>query len=164
MQAVLHAERGQLHFGTQSFRAAFGKGGIRSDKQEGDGATPVGVLTLRRVLYRADRLAKPVCHVPLEPLARDDGWCDDPGDSAYNTHVHLPYPARHEVLWRKDGLYDLIGILGWNDAPVVPGRGSAIFLHVASADYAPTDGCIALSTPDMRTILAGGLTGILIPA
>ena len=144
----------------QVFRAALGRGGVRADKQEGDGATPAGILKLRRVLYRADRLPPPPCGVPLEPLAPNDGWCDDPRESAYNRMVTLPFAGGHEALWRADGIYDVIGVLGWNDAPVCPGRGSAIFLHVARADYAPSEGCIALALPDLRAVLAACVSAL----
>ncbi|WP_431282183.1 L,D-transpeptidase family protein [Humitalea sp. 24SJ18S-53] len=141
-------------------RCALGRGGIRADKEEGDGATPTGLLPLRRVFYRADRGAIPRAAVPVEPLAPEDGWCDDPTHPAYNTRILLPHPARHEELWRADGLYDVIGVLGWNDAPVVRGRGSAIFLHIARPDLSPTEGCIALAERDVRALLAAGLRGI----
>lgn len=65
-------------------------------------------------------------------------------------------------MWRQDGLYDLIGVLGWNDSPVQRGRGSAIFLHVARSDYAPTEGCIALALGDLRQLLARELTEVLV--
>ncbi len=149
-----------LHHEGKRYHAALGKGGIRAEKLEGDGATPAGLLPLRRVLYRADRLPRPRAAVPLCPLAPHDGWCDDPNDSAYNQPVRLPYDARHEALWRDDPLYDLIGILGWNDAPIVRGLGSAIFLHLARPDYTPTEGCIALALPDLLALLAAGLTAI----
>ena len=74
--------------------------------------------------------------------------------------VRLPYEARHEELWRRDGLYDVVGVLGWNDRPVERARGSAIFLHVASPDFAPTEGCVALALADLRGLLDRGLTGI----
>jgi len=139
------------------FRCALGRAGIvpAEAKREGDGATPAAVLPLRRLLFRADRLPRPTAAVPVEPIAPDDGWCDDPGDPAYNRMVRLPHPARHERLWREDGLYDLVGVLGWNDAPTVPGRGSAIFLHVASPGLGPTEGCIALALPDLLAVLPG---------
>jgi len=144
-------------------RAALGRGGVRGiDKQEGDGATPAGVLPLRRVLYRADRMPVPACAVPVEPIAPDDGWCDDVQHADYNRMVRLPHAARHEVLRRQDELYDVIGVLGWNDAPVRRGLGSAIFLHVARADYAPTEGCVALALPDLRQVLAMGVTQLLV--
>ena len=45
-------------------------------------------------------------------------------------------------------------VLGYNDDPPEPGRGSAIFLHLAKPDYAPTQGCVALSRSDMEAVLA----------
>ena len=55
---------------------------------------------------------------------------------------------------------DIVGVLGWNDTPVKRGMGSAIFLHVARSDYGPTEGCVALALPDLRRVLALGLTEI----
>jgi L,D-peptidoglycan transpeptidase YkuD (ErfK/YbiS/YcfS/YnhG family) len=149
-----------IHLQGGMWRCCIGRGGRQNHKQEGDGATPTGLLPLRRVLYRADRGPPPQTVVPIEPIAPDDGWCDDPADARYNRAVRLPYPARHEVLWRDDGLYDLIGVLGWNDAPVKRGEGSAIFLHIARPDYAPTDGCIALAAQDLCRMLAAGLSAV----
>jgi L,D-peptidoglycan transpeptidase YkuD (ErfK/YbiS/YcfS/YnhG family) len=117
-------------------------------------------LPLRRLLYRADRLAPPRAAVSAAPIAPDDGWCDDPGHAAYNTQIRLPHPARHEELWRADAIYDVIGVLGWNDMPVVRGRGSAIFLHLARPGFTPTEGCIALEQRDLLRVLADGLSAI----
>ncbi len=143
-------------------RAVCGRAGVTQTKQEGDGATPAGVLPLLRVLYRADRLAAPHCAVSVEPIGPADGWCDDPADPSYNQPVRLPYAGRHEALWRAEGIYDVIGVLGWNVAPVASGRGSAIFLHVAKPDYPPTAGCVALTLPDLLIALAAGLTAICV--
>ncbi len=143
----------QAACGGRVWRCAIGPGGATSDKREGDGATPAGCFPLRRVLYRPDRLARPETVLPVAPLVPRDAWCDDPEDSSYNQPVRLPYPARHERLWREDAIYDVIVILGHNDDPPVPGEGSAIFLHVAKADYAPTSGCIALALPGLREVL-----------
>ena len=143
-----------------TWRCAVGRAGLRADKQEGDEATPLGLLPLRRVLYRADRLARPRAAVPVEPLAPTDAWCDDPTSSHYNRPVQTPFAGRHEALWRDDALYDVVGVLGWNDAPVLRRRGSAIFLHVARPDGAPTEGCVALALPDLLACLAAGLTAI----
>ena len=99
----------------------------------------------------------------MAPLAPHDGWCDDPADAAYNRPVRLPHAARHEALWRGDGVYDVIGVLGWNDSPPVRGaqaRGSAIFLHLARDDWAPTEGCVALARADLLAVLAAGLTEV----
>lgn len=157
--ALVHAD-GRLAFRGAMLRCALGRGGVRADKREGDGATPAGLLALRRVYYRADRGPIPAAAVPIEPLAADDGWCDDAGHADYNRPVRLPHGARHEVLWRDDALYDVIGVLGWNDAPVLRGRGSAIFLHLARADYAPTEGCVALAGADLRWLLGAGVTAL----
>ena len=157
--AIVHPDH-RLVFQGLTYRCALGRGGIRADKQEGDGATPTGLLPLRRLLYRADRVAIPACAVPREPLAPNDGWCDDPTSRDYNRPIRLPHPARHEELWRTDAVYDLIGILGWNDTPVERNRGSAIFLHLARPDYTPTEGCIALALPDLQKILKSGLKSI----
>ncbi len=160
-QATLHPD-GTLTLGSMRCCAAIGRGGIRTHKREGDGATPAGLLPLRRVLYRADRTARPRAAVPAAPLAPHDGWCDDPSHADYNRPVRLPHDGRHEALWRADSVYDIIGVLGWNDAPVQRGDGSAIFLHVARPDLAPTEGCVPLALPDLRAVLDAGLTAILV--
>lgn len=163
MEAVVHPD-GRLIFGGRVLRAALGRGGVRADKQEGDGATPAGFFPVRRVLYRADRVPVPRAGVPREPIAPDDGWCDDPDHPDYNRQVRLPHPARCEELWRQDGLYDLVGVLGWNDAPAERGRGSAIFLHVARADFGPTEGCVALPLAEMQAVLDAGLSAVRVLA
>ena len=137
----------------RKLRCAIGRGGISGDKREGDGATPAGPFPVRRVLYRADRVSRPECVLASEAIAPADGWCDDPTDPLYNQRVQLPYAGRCEALWRDDALYDVVGVLGFNDAPVVPGRGSAIVLHVARPDFAPTEGCVALSRHDLLDVL-----------
>jgi len=163
-RAVVTAEPGSpvglFRWGREGFRCALGRTGISPDKREGDGGTPPGLLPLRRVLYRADRGAAPIAQVAVEPIAPTDGWCDDVNDPNYNRPVTLPYAASHEELWLRENVYDIIGVLGWNDAPVVKGRGSAIFLHVAAPDFGPTAGCIALTERDLRAVLAGGLKEI----
>jgi L,D-peptidoglycan transpeptidase YkuD (ErfK/YbiS/YcfS/YnhG family) len=141
-------------WGERRLRCALGRGGIGTEKHEGDGATPAGAFLMREVYYRPDRLTPFRTKLPLQPLDPADGWCDAPLDAAYNRPVTLPYGASAETLWREDGLYDLIVPLGYNDDPVVPGHGSAIFLHIARGDYAPTEGCVALSRDDLLAILA----------
>jgi L,D-peptidoglycan transpeptidase YkuD (ErfK/YbiS/YcfS/YnhG family) len=153
---------GRLCFAGRVLRCALGRGGVSGNKSEGDGATPAGRLPLRRLLWRADRLPRPRAAVAVAALHAADGWCDDPRHGRYNTQVRLPFSASHECLWREDGLYDIIGVLGWNDQPVVVGRGSAIFLHVAAADFAATAGCVALSREDLLAVLAAGLSGLVV--
>ncbi len=161
MQAIVRPS-GHLILRNEIFRAALGARGVLVNKEEGDEATPAGVLPLRRVLYRADRVPPSVCAVPVEPIGRNDGWCDDPLHRDYNKMIRLPHDGRHEELWRRDEVYDIIGVLGWNDAPVQKRRGSAIFLHVARPDYAPTQGCVALALTDLRRVLAAGVTALAV--
>lgn len=137
-------------------RCVVGRGGLARVKKEGDGATPIGRYPLRKVLYRPDRLpTPPKSGLPIEPISRDDGWCDDPRDPKYNRPVKLPYVGKAERMWRNDGLYDLLAVIGYNDSPPEPLRGSAIFLHVATPDLEPTEGCVALLLADLQEVIAG---------
>ena len=121
---LLVSPEGLARIAGQSFRCSLGSGGVRRDKREGDGATPAGEFPLRQAFYRPDRLAAPpATGLPRRPLRPDDGWCDDPASSSYNQPVKLPFPASHERLWREDGLYDLVVVVGYNDDP--PARAGA---------------------------------------
>ena len=102
------ATTGRLRWPGGDVACVLGRGGVRTDKREGDGATPVGRFVLRRVLWRADRLPPPETGLPLGAIAEDDGWCDSPEDPAYNRPVTRPYPASHEAMWRDDHLYDVV--------------------------------------------------------
>ena len=149
----------RAQWGDRTFRCAIGRGEIHHEKREGDGVTPVGRWPIRRVLYRADRLEKPETVFGCTAIGADDGWCDDPADPAYNRPVRLPYAASHERMTRDDGLYDVVVVLAHNDDPVIPGAGSAIFLHVARDDYGPTEGCVALALPDLLEVLKAAAPG-----
>lgn len=161
MRAVVTSD-GKFSVGGGEFRAALGHGGVRADKREGDGATPAGLLPLRFVLFRRDRGPVPACAMRVRAISPADGWCDDPANPHYNRLVRLPINASAEALWRDDAVYDIVGVLGWNDDPVQPGRGSAIFLHIARLDLVPTEGCVALARDDLLRVLALGLTEILV--
>jgi L,D-peptidoglycan transpeptidase YkuD (ErfK/YbiS/YcfS/YnhG family) len=140
--------RGTLELHGATYDCALGRSGVSADKREGDGATPAGRFALREIRYRADRLTLPGTKLPAVPLEPKDGWCDDPADPAYNCAVLLPHGASTEKMWRDDGLYDVLVILGHNDTPPVTGLGSAIFLHCANVgqrgEPGPTEGCVAL--------------------
>lgn len=147
--------RNQLIFQGKTYRCAVGRGGIipAERKTEGDGGTPTGRFLLRECWVRLDRIAMPKTSLPKRVIAQEDGWCDDPTHADYNRHVTLPHPARCEHLWREDHAYDLMIPLGYNDAPPIAPRGSAIFLHAAHDDYRPTEGCVALKLLDLQEIL-----------
>ncbi len=130
-----------------------GRGGAvaAAAKREGDGATPLGVWPLRAVLLRPGVGA--TTDLPWRWLRPSDGWSDDPADPAYNRPVSHPHAYAAERLWRDDGVYDAVVVLGHNDAPPVAGQGSAIFLHIARDDGAPTEGCVALARADLLGLL-----------
>ncbi len=137
----------------EAFRCALGRGGAVADKLEGDGGTPTGRFLLRQVFFRPDRLPPLETSLPIQVLHPNDGWCDDLEADEYNTLIQKPFYKQHEDLWRSDSVYDVIVVLGYNDNPVIKGKGSAIFLHVAKPDYSPTEGCVALSKDDLLYVL-----------
>ncbi|MFI4998670.1 MAG: L,D-transpeptidase [Reyranellales bacterium] len=135
------------------WRCSVGAGGVREDKVEGDAATPVGEFPLRRLYFRNDRLVLPTVSLPVRAISKHDGWCDDPRAPTYNRLVRIPNEWSHEKMWRDDGLYDLLVVVGYNDDPPEGEWGSAIFLHIARGDYEPTRGCIAFAAKDLLELV-----------
>jgi len=144
---------GWASLGEKRWRCAVGAGGVREDKVEGDAATPVGEFPLRHIYYRNDRLVLPKVGLPARPISEHDGWCDDPRSAAYNRLVRVPNAWSHERLWREDGLYDVVVVVGYNDDPPEGEWGSAIFLHIARDDMSPTQGCVAFARADLLKLL-----------
>lgn len=134
---------------------ALGRGGVvgADDKQELDGKTPLGRWPIRRVFYRPDKEEVPISVYPVTAISPTTGWCDDPGDEKYNQLVRYPWRSSAEQLWRDSDVYDLIIVLGHNDDPVVPHKGSAIFLHVAREGLKPTQGCVAIEHAALRRLI-----------
>ncbi|MFO1124545.1 MAG: L,D-transpeptidase family protein [Methylocystis sp.] len=128
---------------------ALGRSGITHCKREGDGATPSGRWPLLYFYLRAP--------IPMRLRWRrtrpGDLWCDDPQSFLYNKPLLGPSRFGHEEMWRKDRLYDAVGVMGYNLRPRVRGRGSAIFFHIATEDLSPTAGCVALRARDMARLL-----------
>ena len=144
---------GTAEWNKTRIRCALGFGGISYQKSEGDGVTPAGRFLLRRVFYRADRIEKPRTILPLSPLSKKAGWCDSPSDASYNKYVSLPFSGHHEKLWRNDAIYDLVVVVGYNDRPIIPNAGSAIFIHCCDAKKRYTDGCLAFEKEKIIEIL-----------
>jgi L,D-peptidoglycan transpeptidase YkuD (ErfK/YbiS/YcfS/YnhG family) len=151
VDAHLECRNGRLSWSAGAARAAVGRAGVSANKKEGDGVTPAGTFPLISAFYRADRMPPPVSRLPLRVLSLSDAWVDDPTDPNYNRLASLPYGASAEPMWLDDALYDLLVVIGYNVSPVVAGAGSAVFLHIARPDFAPTAGCIAVA----REILVG---------
>lgn len=133
---------------------AIGRSGAcpAGEKREGDGRTPLGRWPIRTVLFRPGHAAPPAgMALPWRWVRPDDGWSDDPADPAYNRPVRHPHGYSAERLVRDDGAYDVIVVLGHNDAPPVPGMGSAVFLHCSEGR--PTAGCVAVEKDALLAVL-----------
>lgn len=140
-----------LRFMNRRFACTIGRGGVADDKREGDGASPRGVHEFVGLLYRPDRMAKPVdWAVPIGPR---DLWSDDPKHEDYNLMVRAPYGHSHEVLRRADPMYDLILLTNWNWPRAERGKGSAIFVHQWRRPGCPTAGCVGLDRGDLLWIV-----------
>jgi L,D-peptidoglycan transpeptidase YkuD (ErfK/YbiS/YcfS/YnhG family) len=128
---------------------AIGRSGITRNKREGDGATPAGQW---RLLHFCLRRAAPL-RAPWKLTRADDIWCDDAGSFLYNRPLRAPSRLSHEAMWRKDRLYDVVGVMDYNVVPRMRGRGSAIFFHIATDELSSTAGCVALRARDMARLL-----------
>lgn len=145
---------GILRFQGKEYKCALGRGGVGIKRGEGDNVTPVGTYNLEQAFYRPDKLDRPASGLDFRATKENQGWCVDPNDSEnYNKPVTLPHPDNHERMWRNDDIYDIVVVFGYNTRPVQLGLGSAYFIHVARANYSPTEGCVALSKPDLLEIL-----------
>jgi L,D-peptidoglycan transpeptidase YkuD (ErfK/YbiS/YcfS/YnhG family) len=148
------SRRGVLTAGPFSLPVALGRGGIKANKREGDGATPRGTFRLKRLWWRADRHARPKTMLPVQRIAADDGWCENPADRHYNRPIKVPSGSTADRLKRSDHLYDFIIELDHNTRPRIAGRGSAVFIHAARPGFAPTAGCVALELNALRLLIA----------
>ena len=146
--------QGWLFAGPQALRVALGRGGIKADKREGDGATPAGRFHPVRLWWRADRLPRPKTLLPVRRIGLHDAWCEDRTDRRYNQPLRKSANEPGDRLHRGDSLYDLIVVIDHNTRPRVAGRGSAVFIHVVREGLAPTQGCIALKRKDLLRLLA----------
>jgi len=134
-------------------KCSIGKSYITNSKEEGDLATPKGIFGLGTLYYRKDRIALPKCKIKKKIIKRNMGWCDDSKSKKYNKEISFPFKFKAEKLYRKDNIYDLLINIKYNYRPVVKGKGSAIFLHLANKKYKPTKGCVAISKKDFLKIL-----------
>ena len=140
---------GYLKYKDLKFRCALGKAGIQKKEEEGDNITPKGKFNIIKIYYRSDRLKKLSSKFVLTKITKNMGWCDDPKSRKYNQPIKLPTKYSHEILYRRDNIYDLILVLNYNMKPIIKNKGSAIFIHVAKNNYTKTAGCIALKKVDL---------------
>ena len=134
------------------FRCCIGKSGTKKSKIEGDNSTPKGIFTLGTLYYRKDRVKKPVTKLKTKIIKSNLGWCNDPKHIFYNKEIKIQKKIRHEKLYRKDQKYDYFLVINYNIKKTIPGKGSAIFIHLTK-NYQPTAGCIALKKKDFIILL-----------
>ena len=133
-------------------KCAIGKKGIGSKKKEGDLITPIGVFDIKYILYRRDRV-KVLTKLKKKIIKKNMGWCDDPKSSYYNKLVRLPFAGKHEKLYKKENIYDIILVLNYNMSPIKKNKGSAIFIHISRINYKKTEGCVAVKKVDLIKLL-----------
>ncbi len=134
------------------FKCAIGYNGLSNNKYEGDGCTPVGHFKITKILYRPDKINDYEFLLDSEVIKKLDGWCDDINSDLYNQKIEFPFELSAEHLYRNDDLYDVVCIIDYNLNPIIQGKGSAIFLHVATEDYSPTQGCVAVKKDELLQI------------
>jgi L,D-peptidoglycan transpeptidase YkuD (ErfK/YbiS/YcfS/YnhG family) len=146
-------ECGRRVFGP--WRARVGRNGLSAHHREGDGTTPTGTYAIGPVVYGID--PDPGSSLHYHRLGCGDWWDEDPRSPTYNSFRHVacgttpPFGGRSEALWRITPAYRLFAFIEYNAAPAVPGRGSAIFLHVDTGRA--TNGCISLPLGELRGLL-----------
>ena len=146
---IIINKSGYLKYKDFKFKCALGKSGIGNKKIEGDNITPKGNFRIIKIYYRKDRLKKPPSKFTLTEITKNMGWCDDPKSRKYNQPIKLPTKYSHEILYRRDNIYDLILVLNYNMKPTIKNKGSAIFIHMAKENYKKTAGCVALKKVDL---------------
>lgn len=146
--------RGWLFAGPFRIPVALGRGGIKADKREGDGATPAGRFRLKRLWWRADRGPRPRTLLPVRQIGPQDTWSEDPADRNYNRPVRRSSGAPGDRLMRHDHLYDMVIEIDHNTRPRIAGRGSAVFIHVARPGFGPTAGCVAMKVDSLTRLLS----------
>ena len=143
-----------LEYKNLKFRCALGKAGIRKKFKEGDNITPKGTYKILSIYYRYDRVKKIKCSIKKKKITKEIGWCDDSKSKYYNKMIKLPSKLSHEILFRKDNIYDIVCVINYNINPTLKEKGSAIFLHVAKKKYKKTKGCIALKKNHLIKLLS----------
>ena len=134
-------------------KCCIGKSGYTNHKIEGDLKTPKGIFALGLLYYRKDRIKSLKSKIKKKAIKKNMGWCDDIRSKKYNQEISFPFKHKAEKLHRKDKNYDIFINIKYNHNPIIKGKGSAIFLHLANNKYKPTRGCIAIQKKDFIKIL-----------
>ena len=134
--------------------ARLGRSGLSDRHREGDGTTPTGAYAIGPVVYGT--AGDPGVRYAYHRLVCGDWWDEDPSSRTYNRFRHVacgtrpPFRGESEALWTIPA-YRHFAVIQYNVAPVVPGRGSAIFLHDTVG--AVTNGCVSVAPARLDLIL-----------
>ena len=145
---------GYLKYKNLKFKCALGKSGVKKKTREGDNVTPKGIYKILKVFFRKDRIKKVKAPFKKIKITKKIGWCDDIKSKYYNKQISIPTSLKHEKLYRKDNIYDIICVINYNINPIVANRGSAIFLHITKGNYKNTKGCVALKKNHLLKLLS----------
>ena len=151
---IIVKKTGYLKYKNFKFRCSLGKEGIKKKRKEGDNITPKGNFRILKVYYRKDRIKKIKSSLKKIKINKNMGWCDDTQSKHYNKQIKLPNELSHEILYRKDNIYDIVCVINYNINPTLKNKGSAIFLHITKKKYQRTKGCIALKKSHLITLLS----------
>jgi L,D-peptidoglycan transpeptidase YkuD (ErfK/YbiS/YcfS/YnhG family) len=135
--------------------ARLGADGFSDHHVEGDNTTPTGAYGIESVMY--GNAPNPGVRYAYHQLVCGDWWDEDPTSPNYNTFQHVPcgqqppFGGGSEALWTETTAYPSFAVVEYNTDPVVPGAGSAIFIH---ADVGgPTAGCVSLPLGELDELL-----------
>ena len=142
-----------LYIKEYKIKCSIGKRGLTERKTEGDLKTPKGTFNFNVILYRADRIKNFRAKIKKVRIKKNFGWCDDPKSQSYNKLINFPFKNSAEKLYLKKNIYDLILVINYNMNPIKKNKGSAIFLHIASKNFTPTKGCLAIKKENLLKIL-----------
>jgi L,D-peptidoglycan transpeptidase YkuD (ErfK/YbiS/YcfS/YnhG family) len=137
------------------YPARLGWRGLSADRREGDGTTPAGTFRIHPTMYGNE--ANPGVRFRYRRVRCGDWWDEDPASPTYNTFQHVPcgrappFAAKSEGMWQSRRAYPYLAVIEFNMRPVVPGRGSGIFLHADTGG--PTNGCISLERGNLLRVL-----------
>lgn len=138
-----------------AMNAVVGRNGIAlpGEKREGDGQTPSGLYRLSLAFGYPEEAQTAM---PYRQATDDDLWVDDPDAPDYNRWVKQGETSAlsFEKMKRDDDQYRYGLVIEYNTDPVIPGFGSAIFLHIWKEQGSPTAGCVAVSEEDILKIMA----------
>jgi len=142
-----------LLYKSYKLKCSIGKSGTTYNKNEGDLSTPKGLYRLGLLYNRKDRVKKLNCKIKKKIIRKNMGWCNDSKSKKYNKEITFPFKYKAEKLYRRDKVYDILINIKYNYLTTVKKKGSAIFLHIASKKYKPTQGCVAINKRDFIKIL-----------